>query len=258
LFDGPPTTLIVGPPYGFGFQDNFESDAIVKDELVHLEMLDDRGAPFFEDDTRQRDDRTFFVYFERGDAGQIVLRASYTEQQVDGSECERVITRTLAQTTRLYLPNRCNQGAYKPRSVIVTCGDGGVVLKRVRWRHWDKPVATGRSILRANNCQPSCAEGHYLSYHAALRVYRIRRCDDTGKYGAPVELWVKIRRPDTGFGGQPEDPAGRAGWGSCATRARRRRAGEAGVAEPRAARQATGIPGSVLASNSWFAGILVA
>jgi hypothetical protein len=76
--------------------------------------------------------------------------------------------------------------------------------------------------------------------------------------GAPVELWVKIRRPDTGFGGQPEDPAGRAGWGSCATRARRRRAGEAGVAEPRAARQATGIPGSVLASNSWFAGILVA
>jgi hypothetical protein len=69
------------------------------------------------------------------------------------------------------------------------------------------------------------------------------------KPGAPVELWVKIRRRGRGFGGQPGDPARGARCGSCATRARRVESRGVVVAEPRAARQATAMPSSVLAST---------
>ena len=89
-----------------------------------------------------------------------------------------------------------------------------------------RPRSSRGSPRRAGATRSACA----CSHRSARR---------SSRSGAPVELWVKIRPRGRGSGGQPGDPARGARCGSCATRARRRRAGEAVVAEPRAARQAT-------------------
>jgi hypothetical protein len=75
---------------------------------------------------------------------------------------------------------------------------------------------------------------------------RHRRNDRRHQYqglqiGSSVDLGVKIQLRGRGSGGQPGDPAREARCGSCAIRARRRRAGGAVVAEPRVKRRHAGI-----------------
>jgi hypothetical protein len=66
--------------------------------------------------------------------------------------------------------------------VIVACGDANFRLAKAQWKGWNTTVATGRAVARANTCNPDCASGHDVSYKVRVRAYRVRRCEDTGKY----------------------------------------------------------------------------
>jgi hypothetical protein len=52
-------------------------------------------------------------------------------------------------------------------------------LFAAKWRRWGRPVAraTGKTML--NTCDPSCAEGTVYRYRARVKVWRIRRCEDS-------------------------------------------------------------------------------
>jgi hypothetical protein len=182
-FDGLPSRVIVGPEEPFGFADNPEaSAAVVVDDLVHVTMSDGGDRPFFEDDTRQRNDNTFSVSMGLNDT-KVVVTATYTEQTVGGPQCQRTISRTLTAIRKLYLAGHCDEGEYRPRTVILACGDANFRLANAQWKNWNKTVATGLAVARANTCDPFCAAGHFVSYKVRLRAYRIRRCAGiTGKY----------------------------------------------------------------------------
>jgi hypothetical protein len=174
--------LIVGEEERFGLADNLNSEAIVVDDLVHVEMQEGDGRVFFRGNTRQRSDETFFAVFELDDTGKIVVTATYREQNLDGSRCQRTISRSLTSIRKLYFPNRCAEGAYRPRFIILACGDGNLRLANVQWKNWNRAIATARATARANTCEPSCAGGHFVNYQVTVRAYRIRRCADTGEY----------------------------------------------------------------------------
>jgi len=168
-----PRRVVIGPEYRFGLEDTFATDATVVNDLVHMEMRDGGGVIFFADDTAERGEELFFIYLELKDRSKTAtVSASYVEQALDGTRCARTVEQTITGVRRIYFPPRCQEGRYKPRSVIVFCADAGMILRKIRWRHWNDPVATGRARAWANTCEPSCVEGRFIRYQVAVSVRR--------------------------------------------------------------------------------------
>jgi hypothetical protein len=65
---------------------------------------------------------------------------------------------------------------YKPRTVVLTCGDGGFRATRLSWDTWTERRAEGSGTAKVNNCKPSCAEGKFESFKVELVARRPRTC----------------------------------------------------------------------------------
>lgn len=180
---GLPSRAVIGPEHPFGLEDTFAGDAVVVGDLVRVEMRGEAGDVFFTGRTRQRDDELFFVWLDPEDRGDpVTISARFTEQKIDGTRCERVVEKQVTGYVRLYFPARCYGGSYRPRSVIVFCADAGMVLRQTKWRGWNRSIATGRAVALTKTCKPDCATGGFVNYHVAVRVYRVRQCESTGRY----------------------------------------------------------------------------
>jgi len=66
---------------------------------------------------------------------------------------------------------------YKPKSIVVSCGDGTIRVKKAHWAKWGKKRARGRGKAVINDCTPSCAEGTPHTYRVKLTLSRARKCD---------------------------------------------------------------------------------
>ena len=53
----------------------------------------------------------------------------------------------------------CESEVYKPKTIMLTCGDGGWIVYKIKWQTWTKEKATGTGYFRENLCEPNCAEG---------------------------------------------------------------------------------------------------
>lgn len=82
---------------------------------------------------------------------------------------------------RVYIPDKCQEPKYRPRSIIVTCADAGVSLIRLRWSRWRTRVASARGLARINLCDPNCAAGPIRRYRVTVTLSRPRLCENTGK-----------------------------------------------------------------------------
>lgn len=58
----------------------------------------------------------------------------------------------------------------QPKTYILTCGDGGVVLNQLTWSGWGTASATATGVQTQNNCVPSCAAGSPLSTKATATL----------------------------------------------------------------------------------------
>ena len=85
---------------------------------------------------------------------------------------------------RVYLPSRCYNAAYKPRSVILACGDGNAWLRDMRWSAWDGRVARGRGSSFENDCIPFCAAGqfHWYPVRVVASKPKLQTCDGRRRY----------------------------------------------------------------------------
>jgi hypothetical protein len=64
-----------------------------------------------------------------------------------------------AGTGRTYAIN-CTREQYKPRTIILTCGDAGIWLGKLKWSRWNQTRAVGSGTFTWNDCKPNCAAGH--------------------------------------------------------------------------------------------------
>lgn len=53
----------------------------------------------------------------------------------------------------------CEIPEYKPESIMLTCADGGWMVRSITWSKWGIGGAEGTGIFREKLCEPSCAEG---------------------------------------------------------------------------------------------------
>ena len=52
----------------------------------------------------------------------------------------------------------------RPKTYILTCGDGNVLLRKLSWTSWTPGLASATGTLSRNTCTPSCVAGHFVSY----------------------------------------------------------------------------------------------
>jgi hypothetical protein len=82
---------------------------------------------------------------------------------------------------RTYVASNCTNARYKPREIIIACGDGATWLSALRWSQWGKAGAHGRGTLNRRTCDPNCATGGTRHYPVNVRLARPRYCADTGR-----------------------------------------------------------------------------
>ena len=57
----------------------------------------------------------------------------------------------------------CEYPTQKPKSIMLTCADGGLYVDQISWKTWSKSGASGTGTFYENLCEPSCAEGEQVS-----------------------------------------------------------------------------------------------
>ena len=57
----------------------------------------------------------------------------------------------------------CEFPEHKPEAITLTCADGGLYVDEITWTSWSKTGATGIGTFHENLCEPSCAEGKFVS-----------------------------------------------------------------------------------------------
>jgi hypothetical protein len=95
------------------------------------------------------------------------------------------------------LVNCQHRGVILPRAYILTCADAGDYLTGLRWVSW-RDVAYGAGTEKVNSCVPSCAAGHFRSYHVLITLWRARpRGHGTGqlKFTRLTEIYTGSMRP---------------------------------------------------------------
>jgi hypothetical protein len=71
--------------------------------------------------------------------------------------------------------------ASKPTTYTLSCADANAGWTGMTWSTWGATSATGRGILRQNNCTPNCVSGKFLDYRATVTLSKVVT---TKKYGA--------------------------------------------------------------------------
>jgi len=56
----------------------------------------------------------------------------------------------------------------RPSRFVLACGDGNFYVTALRWVRWSASVGIARGVANLNDCQPSCAAGHFHSTSAVL------------------------------------------------------------------------------------------
>jgi hypothetical protein len=64
----------------------------------------------------------------------------------------------------------CEIPEQRPETIILTCGDGGMLVMGIKWKTWTKKGATGTGIYSENMCDPNCAEGTRVEVPVTVRL----------------------------------------------------------------------------------------
>jgi hypothetical protein len=87
-----------------------------------------------------------------------------------------VFVASAAGASHTLLPGCGDTASYKPKSVIIACGDGAFRIVKLDWSSWKKRSATGQGTAKVNTCEPNCAAGKFKSYPVKLTADKPDAC----------------------------------------------------------------------------------
>lgn len=70
----------------------------------------------------------------------------------------------------------CIQLQFKPKRIVLSCGDGGTWLGKLKWSSWGKTQAVATGNFSANNCKPTCVAGHIHSVPVQVTLSKPKLC----------------------------------------------------------------------------------
>ncbi len=83
-----------------------------------------------------------------------------------------------ANTSQPQAVFNCNATKAKPGKIILSCGDEGTWLGKLKWSSWTKTQAVATGNYTANNCSPSCVAGHTHSVAVKVTLSKPKLCAD--------------------------------------------------------------------------------
>jgi len=67
----------------------------------------------------------------------------------------------------------CGYIDQKPEEVTLTCADGGILVREIKWDIWRASGASGSGIHSVNQCEPDCARGERVEVPVEVRLSRL-------------------------------------------------------------------------------------
>ncbi|MEI6361376.1 MAG: hypothetical protein WCP95_04525 [Actinomycetes bacterium] len=70
--------------------------------------------------------------------------------------------------------NCVGKGQVKPKEIVITCADAGVMVTKIKWSKWTNNEAKGTGTLVWNTCLPkTCVDGIVQNYKAKVTLGRV-------------------------------------------------------------------------------------
>jgi hypothetical protein len=96
-----------------------------------------------------------------------------------------------AGNSRPYAVN-CNREQYKPRQIVLACGDAGIGLDHLKWSHWSRTKAVATGTYYENTCTPTCVSGHTVTRPVKVTLVGLGTCPG---HSHPVFTVARFRFP---------------------------------------------------------------
>jgi hypothetical protein len=120
---------------------------------------------------------TVRAFNKAGASGRLdALQAAFKQALQSPRRTGTTHSQPASSSTHLGLPDCRGTPEARPREIVVTCADAGVVLESIQWKTWGGTAAKGRATLTYNDCAPSCAGGHFHSQAVAVTVEGRQTC----------------------------------------------------------------------------------
>ena len=100
-----------------------------------------------------------------------------------------------------FVTKDCVHVAIRPASIVFACADGNFYADHLRWGFWGVRHARGHGVFHQNDCNPSCAEGHFHERRGRITLRYRRWCPQIHKY-VFRRATVHFRRPLLGRTGE--------------------------------------------------------
>jgi hypothetical protein len=84
-------------------------------------------------------------------------------------------------TERTYVTSDCSGAAFKPKSIVLTCGDAGMVVTKLQWPQWGTKEAHGAGRGEQKVCKPNCAAGKVAKAAMKVVLSQPKLCAQDGK-----------------------------------------------------------------------------
>jgi hypothetical protein len=82
---------------------------------------------------------------------------------------------------RTYVASNCDNAAFKPRQIVLACGDAGLIATKLQWTQWGTKKAHGAGLGEQRVCKPTCVAGKVAKGAMKLSLSRPRLCSQDGK-----------------------------------------------------------------------------
>jgi hypothetical protein len=106
----------------------------------------------------------------------------------------------LASGGKVYVTN-CTHADFKPKTIILACGDGGAYVQKMTWSQWTTTGANGTGTYTYKTCTPNCAAGGTKSVPAKVALSKPKVCPKTKKgkdFTKAAITFTGTRPPNTG------------------------------------------------------------
>lgn len=104
----------------------------------------------------------------------------------------------LASGGKVYVTN-CTHADYKPKVIIMACGDEGAYVQKMTWSKWNSTGASGSGTYTYKTCSPNCAAGGTKSVPAKVALSKPKACPKAKKGKVFTEIAVTFTgRPPSG------------------------------------------------------------
>ncbi len=92
---------------------------------------------------------------------------------------------------RVQLIANCFKPKFKPKDVIIACGDASLGARGMTWSKWTRKKANGNGTGQINDCNPDCASGTTKSAPMKLKLSKPQLCSNGKRVFAKLRyIWT--------------------------------------------------------------------